>query len=118
MKELVNIVNGKAVVAGDQANRCTGRTTGQALSFIGNAMMHPGEPITVSDHHDISQGYEVTVGRVATTYLLCRMVELVNAAKIRGLTVTNDGRHNYLTYTPLVPLDQVVKEWYESKRAK
>lgn len=118
MRELVNIVSGKVVASGDQANRCTGRTTGQALNIIGTAMCNPGKGIIVIDHHDCYLKHEVTVGRVATTSLICRMIELINAAKIRGLTVTNDGRHNYLTYTPLVPLEQVVKEWYESKRAK
>lgn len=119
MKELVNIITGKVVIeGGQQAGRATGRTTGQALSAIGLALLHPNKPILVIDHHDMSQRYEVTVGMVATTSLIHRMVELINAAKILGLSVSNDGRHHYLTYTPLVPLEQVVKEWHDGKRAK
>ena len=117
MKELVNIITGKLVtVCCPQATRATGRTTGQALRLIGTAMGQPGKSIGILDHHDAEGG---RLNGNATESLVYRMRELISAAKLLGFTIARDsiGKH-VIVYHPLVPVEQVVKEWHDGKRAK
>lgn len=123
MIQLVNIVTGRivdnqAMADSRDYNRATGRTLGQALRLIGASMGNPGESIGIVDHHDASQGYTVTQGRVATEGLVYRMRELIKATKLRGFTISlREGKHS-ITYQPLVPLKQVVKEWADGQSQK
>lgn len=62
--------------------RHSGRSTGMALKFIGEAMLNPGEEIALSDHYSDKRSASTLMGDLIKDMIFCLKLEFLTVRDI------------------------------------